>query len=154
MGGIGGKNFVLRALQSRNKYVFLLAGTGEKEQLLGNVYLIPSRSAFYHPDLIRAADLVVGKLGYSTVAEVYGAGTPFACIGRPRFPESAVLARFVHKNNMGRTLSNESFESGAWLDQLDELLDLPRFEGRRANGASQAAEYLLTRVCGQARGVI
>ncbi len=147
MGGIGVNNFSFHALQGKDKYVFLLAGTGEKEEVRGNVYQIPARSSFYHPDLIRAADLVVGKLGYSTVAEIYGAGTPFAFVGRPRFPESAVLARFAIENNMGREIESEAFVSGQWLDRLDGLLGLPRREGPAENGADQAAAYIQNRVC-------
>jgi len=153
MGGIRGRNFFVDALQRKNKYVFLLAGTGEREQRMGNVYQIPAQTPLYHPDLIRAADLVIGKLGYSTVAEVYGAGTPFAFVGRPSFPESGVLASFVTGNRMGREIEHHAFVSGEWLEQLDELLALPRFEGNRENGAEQAAEYLLARVCRADRGV-
>ncbi len=147
MGGIRGRNFFVHALQRKNKYVFLLAGTGEKEQRLGNVYQIPAQTPLYHPDLIRAADLVVGKLGYSTVAEVYGAGTPLAFVGRPCFPESGVLARFVTDNRMGREIEHHAFVTGEWLEQLDDLLAMPRREDRRENGAEQAADYLLARVC-------
>jgi len=143
MGGIGGDNFSLHALQGQDKYVFLLAGTGIREQVRGNVYLFPARGSRFHPDLIAAADLVVGKLGYSTVAEVYGAGTPFAFVGRPRFPESAVLARFVKERNMGRELEQPEFVTGKWLDSLDDLLALPRGDRGRENGAEQAAEYVV-----------
>ena len=147
MGGTDANNFSLHALQAKDKYVFLLAGTGAKEKSRGNVYQIPARSSLYHPDLIRAADLVVGKLGYSTVAEIYGAGTPLAFVGRPRFPESAVLAGFVIENNMGREIESEAFASGQWLDQLDGLLELPRGNGPGENGADQAAAYIQNRVC-------
>jgi len=146
MGGIGANNFSLHALQGKDKYVFLLAGSGEKEEVRGNVYQIPARGSLYHPDLIRAADLVVGKLGYSTMAEIFGAGTPFAFVGRPRFPESAVLASYVIENNMGREIESEAFVSGQWLDRLDGLLGLPRGDGPGENGADQAAAYIQDRV--------
>ena len=57
----------------------------------GRVIRLPAHSDFEHPDLIHAADVVVGKLGYSTLAEVWAAGVPFGCVMRPHFPESAPL---------------------------------------------------------------
>ena len=41
-----------------------------------NVILLPANTDLYHPDLVHAADAVVAKLGYSTVAETYSAGVP------------------------------------------------------------------------------
>jgi hypothetical protein len=81
------------------------------------------------------------------VAEIYGAGTPLAFVGRPRFPESAVLAGFVIENNMGREIESEAFASGQWLDQLDGLLEMPHGNGPGENGADQAAAYIQNRVC-------
>ncbi|MEE4272874.1 MAG: hypothetical protein V2I67_14465, partial [Thermoanaerobaculales bacterium] len=50
---------------------------------------------WFYPDLVSASDLVIAKLGYSTVAEVFCASTRLAYLRRPRFPESPVLEAFV-----------------------------------------------------------
>ena len=68
----------------------------------GHVTCLPHQSDYYHPDLIRAADVVVGKAGYSTLAEVYHAGTPFGCVGRSGFRETDILEAFMAAHMPGR----------------------------------------------------
>ena len=63
----------------------------------GHIIRLPAQSAFYHPDLIHAADVVVGKLGYSTLAEVWAAGVPFGYVVRPQFPESGPLEAWAQQ---------------------------------------------------------
>ena len=58
---------------------------GEKNK---NVIFLPQNSSFYHPDLVNAADAVVGKVGYSTLAEVYHAGIPYGFIPRSNIVSS------------------------------------------------------------------
>ena len=112
---------------------------GEKN---GNVTRLPHRSAYYHPDLVNAADAVVGKVGYSTLAEVCQAGVPFGYVLRPNFRESAVLESFIRKEMSGLPISQSVFESGSWLSALPELLSLPEIPPVSANGADVAAEYI------------
>ena len=50
-----------------------------------NVIVLPHGSPFFHPDLVNASDCVVGKLGYSTLAEIYRAGVPFGFVVRRGF---------------------------------------------------------------------
>ncbi len=57
-------------------------GNGEKHQ---NIIFLPQNSAFYHPDLVNASDAVIGKVGYSTLAEVFHAGVPYGFITRSEF---------------------------------------------------------------------
>ena len=57
----------------------------------GSVIWLPHRSGFYHPDLVAAADVIVAKLGYSTVAETATSGRGLAYVPRPDFPESPHL---------------------------------------------------------------
>jgi hypothetical protein len=87
---------------------------------------------------------LVGKIGYSTLAEAYHSGTPFGYVPRRRFPEAAVLGRFAADRISGVALDQGELESGAWMDRLDALLTLPRRPGSGPNGADQIAEWLLT----------
>ena len=93
----------------------------------GRVIRLPDHSEFYHPDLIHAADVVVGKLGYSTVAEVWAAGGPFAYVTRPHFPESAPLEAWLQRELPCRRLEVDQLTSGYWLSSVRALL----VEGRR-----------------------
>ena len=107
---------------------------------------IPTHSSFHHPDLIRAADAVVGKAGYSTLAEIYHAGTPFGHVSRPRFREAPVMESFIREHMSGVSIPTDAFESGSWVDYLDALFALPRIEPTEANGADQVAEFLIKRI--------
>jgi len=108
-----------------------------------NCTLLPWQSDLYHPDIVRAADVVVGKLGYSTVAEVYHAGGALAYFTRPKFRESATLAAFVRANMPSVELAPASFATGAWLKELTPLLVARPARAARANGADAAAQLLV-----------
>jgi UDP-N-acetylglucosamine:LPS N-acetylglucosamine transferase len=99
----------------------VFAGT-ERLERDGNVLLLPHHSPVYVPDLIAAADAVVGKLGYSTVAEAWGAGARYIYVPRRRFPEGPFLADFVKRRLLGLEVEAAAFNSGDWLDGLPTLL--------------------------------
>ena len=100
---------------------------------------LPHHSPVYHPDLVRAADVVVGKLGYSTVAEAYAAGTRFAYLPRPAFRESAVLEQFVRENLPSTPLDPAEFDDGRWTRILDALLASPKAPPQPSTAAKDAA---------------
>jgi hypothetical protein len=114
--------------------------------------LLPHRSDLYHPDLVAASDAVVGKLGYSTLAEAHAAGVPYGYVPRPRFPESQPIGQFARGEMGAVEIPEESFFSGAWLDRLPGLLALPRRLPSGPNGADQIAQRILTPARLQAPG--
>jgi len=128
------------------EYVFLFAGQEKSLPASGNLRFLPCDCGFFHPDLIGASDLVVGKVGYSTLAEVYAAGVPWAYISRKSFPESRVLVDFIRQNHMGAEVSADDVHNGSWLDQLPELINMQREIGPRENGADGAADFIIDRV--------
>ncbi|MDE3091083.1 MAG: hypothetical protein KGJ80_17045, partial [Chloroflexota bacterium] len=142
MGGIPGEYDFLHRLQEQRGVYFVIPGNGARTRRNGNLVLLPHRSEFYHPDLVNACDAVIGKLGYSTVAEVYRAGMPLGYVSRARFRESAVMARFVRRQMSGVAISEAQFQRGDWLHHLPDLLALPRVRGREANGAVQVARFI------------
>jgi UDP:flavonoid glycosyltransferase YjiC (YdhE family) len=118
-------------------------GAGEPARRHGDAILLPHRTPIHHPDLVHAADAVVGKLGYSTVAEALAAGTRYAWVPRPGFRESAVLARHVGARLPSLELDPEEFASGAWTARLPALLARPRPAPAAGDGAVAAARAIL-----------
>jgi len=146
MGGIGESlPFRDRLLQYRQVF-FVIPGSSRalREE---NVLYLGHQSAYFHPDLIGAADVVIGKPGYSTVAEVYHAGIPFAYISRKDFRESRILEDFIQREISGMVLNNEAYYQGGWLDRLPGLIAMPRSRRVGTNGAMQAAEFIAALPC-------
>jgi hypothetical protein len=147
-GGIPEEYRFLDQLSRVPEVCFVVPGIGQSPQRRDNVLALPHRSPFFHPDLVGASDAVIGKLGYSTLAEVYQAGVPFGYIARPNFPESPALVQFVEKNMNAVAIDEMSFRQGHWLSRVSELLQIPRLERQGANGAEQAARMILDLVRG------
>lgn len=143
MGGIPGRHSFLDRLLEIKNVTFILAGASRSMRRQGNLILLPHRSLLYHPDVMNAADAAIGKAGYSTVAEVYHVGIPFGFVLRDKFRESATMARFIKKQMHGIEISAAQFESGEWLSVLPDLLALPRIHRCEANGAEQAARFII-----------
>jgi hypothetical protein len=146
MGGTPTTYDFLNRLQEKREIRFLLPGIGTKMQREGNLILLPARSRFRHPDLIAAADAVVGKVGYSTLAEIYHAGVPFGFVSRPHFPESAPLRDFIRGQMPAREIDVQDFGQGHWISTLAALLALPRRAPVRPNGADPIADFVLERI--------
>jgi hypothetical protein len=142
MGGIESQHTFLSRLKEQSHVYFVIPGSGHSSQTEDNLVLLPHHSHFIHPDLINACDNVIGKLGYSTVAEVYDAGVPFGYICRTRFRESEALATFAQARMNGIEIPEARFENGAWLSVLPDLLALPRFRRTEPNGAAQVASFI------------
>lgn len=123
--------------------IFVAPGAGDALDSRGNPIWIPTMGGPYHPDLVAASDLVVAKLGYSTVAEVYHAGTAFAYLRRPTFPESPVLEAFVREHLPSAPLPDDWLGHPSTTRILRDLLEAPRPDDLRENGAEAAAELIL-----------
>lgn len=143
MGGISERSPFLAHLQSRTDLVFVAASGAEHLHRRYNVIHVPLQSHFYHPDLVNAADLVIGKAGYSTIAEVYHAGAPFGYITRPNYPENDGLVRFVAQHMSALEVGPGLFREGLPSALLDELLALPRRPPALPNGAEDVARFLM-----------
>lgn len=126
--------------------VFLIPGTETELKRNGNTLRFPHHSGFYHPDLIAASDLVISKIGYSTLAETYWSGKPVGYIPRHGFPESDKLEAFIRSQMAGLALSVSEYRSGEWLQKLDELLKLPSMKRQGPGGAQQAADFIIQKL--------
>jgi hypothetical protein len=146
MGGILTQYPFLEQLERSKDIRFLIPGGSDTYEQRGSLVLIPHHSDLYHPDLVAASDTIIGKLGYSTLAEAYAAGLPFAFVPRERFRESPPMARFAEEAMGAVELPEERFFSGAWLDLLPDLLARPRRKPTTPNGADELAEYVMKRI--------
>jgi hypothetical protein len=143
MGGLG---WELELPDLGESVLFATLGGGDRLSREGNLIRLPDRSPIYPPDLIRAADAVVGKLGYSTVAECYQAGSRMGFIRRPGFPESPVLEAFVRENlqSVELEIGSAGPPTSSWLGGLSVLMTQPRGSRRTTNGSDEIAALLLT----------
>lgn len=146
MGGTPATYNFLHHLRQHKGICFLLPGLGTTLEREGNLIKLPARSSFRHPDLIAAADAVVGKVGYSTLAEIYHAGTPFGFVQRPDFPESPPLAEYIRAEMSALEIAPGDFEEGRWVKMLEPLLALPRHPSSTPNGADLIADFVWDRI--------
>jgi hypothetical protein len=109
MGGLAGRQGFRWSLPDIPGTVFVIPGGGTTQKKIGNVILLPGQYEHPHPDLASAADAVIGKVGYSTVAEVFQAGVAFGYLIRKDFRESAVLADFIDRNIPSIRLDPDAF---------------------------------------------
>jgi hypothetical protein len=150
MGGIREQYTFLNQLTHQRNVYFIIPGNSQSRQLIDNLVLLPHHSDFFHPDLINDCDAVIGKLGYSTLAETYHAGVPFGYVTRPQFRESKVLETFIKKHMSGYAVTEIQFHDGSWITILPDVLELHRVKRSNCNGATQAARFiynLLEKVC-------
>ncbi|MEO8198491.1 MAG: hypothetical protein ABI689_17395 [Thermoanaerobaculia bacterium] len=142
LGGVEHRLSDLAPLAGLRGVTCVIPGACPEERWEGNLRLLPHHSPIHHPDLVAVADVVVGKLGYSTVAETVAAGGRMLYVPRPGFRESAVLERYVGERLPAAAISFAELESGAWVDQLPCLLARPRPSALVSSGAEVAAELI------------
>jgi hypothetical protein len=142
MGGIQGQYDFLKKLNAVKGVSFVAPGGADAESLQDNVIMLPQRSDFFHPDLIAASNAVVGKAGYSTLAEVCHAGVPFGYVKRPHFKESEILGAYMEAKGNAIPIHPEEFENGAWISKLNQLLSLPTLQKTASNDASTVAQFV------------
>ncbi len=122
---------------------FVIAGHCPTQLTAPNIHLLPINSPLFHPDLIRAANVVIGKAGYSTIAEVYRAGVPFGYFSRPGDPEMPPLLSFLEDEIQGIHFTDNDYQTNGWLDHLPALLSMPHIDrSREQNGADQCADAI------------
>ena len=141
-GGIPQQYDFVEKLLDLREISFVMPGAGPELCIRDNLIILPHQSAFYHPDLVNASDVVIGKIGYSTLAEVYHAGIPFGYVSRSNFRESESMVRFIEQHMAGVALSVSEFSTGNWITKLGDLLDRPRLQPGFNNGAEQIGRFI------------
>ncbi len=141
-GGIETQGDEFWKLKKFKDIKFILPGTSDQIRWDENLIQLPHHSFFYLPDVVYASDAIIGKLGYSTVAEIYRAGLPYAYIPRDGFAETRPMADFVQAEMNALELSYTDFANGNWGDLPGRLVSLPRIERKAPNGADQIADII------------
>lgn len=121
----------------------VVPGSCPQRERTGRLLRLPQRSGVYHPDLIQAADAVIGKAGYSTLAEIYQADASFGYVSRADFREAPILETFARENLRGLNVPAAALADGTWAALIPALTALPKSGTRRTNGAEQVAAFLL-----------
>lgn len=140
MGGYGEALPFLARLRARDDCRFLITGAGATG-VDGNLLLFDNDTPLFMPDLMRAADGVVAKLGYGTVSEVWREGVPFAGVTRADFREMPALEAFAHEELRASVMTPGEFRDGSWIEGLDALLAQER-RPREGGGAKRVAEVV------------
>lgn len=140
MGGVRQPMPFLSQLKKLSHVTFLITGSVQ-DHWHDNLIQIAQDTRVYVPDLLHAADAVIAKLGYGTVAEVWTLGKPMAYVAR-NFRESASLKDFVDREIPSFEITADSFHRGDWIDRIGELLSLAAPEGERRSGAAAIADYI------------
>ncbi len=143
MGGVPDNRKHIKGLTGQADVFFVVPGASEKVEVHENLILLPHYSDVFHPDLINASDAVIGKVGYSTLAEIYHSGVPFGYIARPGFRESKDLVHFIEKNMPCFSIKPADFETGHWTSAIPLILDLPWIQPELPNGADDAADFII-----------
>lgn len=142
MGGMSWDYSFLNGLDNREEIYLVAAGNSHQTERRGRLILLARKTDIFHPDLVNACNAVIGKTGYSTLAEVYQAGVPFGYVSRPMFRESAVIEKYIKSDMQGLPISGAQLRDGRWVLRLAELLQLPRLSHNGHNGAEQIARFV------------
>jgi hypothetical protein len=94
------------------------------------------------PDLMTAVDAVLTKPGYGTFVEAACLGLPVLYLRRPDWPEEPALTTWIHRHTRALEVNPGAVEEGAFLGELDRLLDRPAPPRATPDGVDQAADYL------------
>ena len=112
--------------------------------LPGDTVRLPVDHGHRHEDLVAAADAVVTKPGYGTIAECLAARTPFLYTSRDDFREYDVLVEGIRDGARTRFVPREDLLGLRWRVHLEALLaDAREWAPVAADGARVAAHRLL-----------
>jgi len=100
-----------------------------------------------HEDVVAACDVVIGKPGYSTCAEVIAHRARFLHLPRTDFREVAPLESGLASCACSQPMPRQDFFAGRWRRHLDAILARARpAAAPPADGAEVIAEALLGRM--------
>jgi len=143
MGGHSAEYDFVEKLKGDPSITFLISSNGSSITRDGNIIYFPPRSGYYHPDLVAASDLVIAKLGYSTMAEAWSSGVPLAYVARRSFREGDLLESFLRDELPSSKIDLEEWSSGEWVNTALALIGKRSGVRERMNGGERIANYLM-----------
>ena len=142
-GGFAAVRFGPPAAPDPGEFRFITFGDGVPG-LPADTLRLPIDHPHRHEDLVAAADAVITKPGYGTVAECLASRTPFLYTSRDDFREYHVLVREISRQAHAGFLGREDLLHLRWRAGLEALLAAPpRWADLRVDGAAVAARRLL-----------
>ncbi|BDA43718.1 probable galactokinase at C-terminar half [Coccomyxa sp. Obi] len=108
--------------------------------LPSNFLLAPTDA--YTPDLIAAADVLLGKIGYGTVSECLAHSTPLVFVRRDYFNEEPFLRRLLQLHGAAVEIRRRDFLEGTWAPFLLHAAELNFSYDGPTNGAEVVASKL------------
>ncbi len=130
----------------RDDVTLLLPGTFERTEHIGNKVLLPHHSGYYHPDMVHAADFVIGKAGYSTIAEVCASGAAYGFISRDNFRESEITSAFLRRRPNTLEIRQDRFDAFTLDEEIEALLEKGKTAPQAVNGSRAAADFILQKL--------
>jgi hypothetical protein len=94
-------------------------------------------------DLLASVDAVVSKPGYGTFVEAACSGVPLLYLDRDDWPETPHFAAWLALHSRAARLGRERLLRGDFIDVLQELWRAPAPTPPAAEGAAQAARWLV-----------
>ena len=107
---------------------------------------LPKQSPVRTVDLARVTSVLVGKLGYGTVAECLVYGTRMLYVPRPGIREIPFIEREAHSRGGFRKLSADDFYSARWKASIDAILEIPVPAFTPGDGAEHIAKALFEKM--------
>ena len=120
LGGIGSERFFARLGERITKFKLMTLGRGEGQS--GNMIRFDWMKTS-HGDLLTAADVVVGKLGYGLCSELIAQRRPLLYTQRSDFVEYGVLNEGLRKYVAVDTVPPDEFFEGSLDGPLLQLVD-------------------------------
>jgi hypothetical protein len=140
-GGFGLAAFPWQKLYDLEDYFFVTTGGAEGKRR--NLLVLPENPPDYE-SLVRAADVIVGKLGYGLLADVVGHRIPLLCAPRADFAEHPCLVQALRDWATSEEIPQERLLAGDLAPYLERLLAKEeRWAAIPLNGAEIAADEIL-----------
>ena len=145
-GGLGPGTIAVSEPEDLAGYVFV--GMGAPPPGFRGAWIeLPSPSRAPHEHLVAACDAILGKPGYSSVAEALAHRRRFLALPREDFREAVVLQEGLERLGCARAMPREDFAAGRWRAHLDLLFaQPPTFAEIRCDGADVIADALAPRL--------
>lgn len=146
MGGHDWGDSNLEALKAIDDMVFLVmpSAWSQVQDNPEQFREVPMNFDDYH-NLIAAADVLVGKAGGSTVAEIIGHRTPMIyTIQSEQWREGQLMAATLEDYASAQFIPMEDFIAGAWVEKLPDFLNNNhKWAAIDRNGTQQATQHIL-----------
>jgi hypothetical protein len=97
-------------------------------------------------DLLASSDALLCKPGYGSFVEAACSGIPVLFVSRPDWPEAPPLAAWLQQHGMCAEVGRAQLENGLFGKILSGLWNMPQVTPPKAEGATQAANWLLRRL--------